>query len=56
MLPLVDYLRSLIVLMSILHCDKEQVIDWLDDALIDEETHDNLKNRVSQFSSIVASG
>lgn len=54
MLPLFDYLRSLIVLMISIHCDKEQMIDWIDDALIDSEKHDSLKSRVAPLTSLVS--
>lgn len=55
MLPLFDYLRSLIVLMIALHSDKGEVIDLLDDALIDQEKHETLKSRVSPLTSLVSS-
>ena len=54
-LPLFDYLRSLIILMISLHCDKEEVIDLLDDALIDQEKHESLKSRVSPLTSLISS-
>lgn len=56
MLPLFDYLRSLIVLMISIHRDKEQVIDMLDDALIDPDKHDNLKNMVTPLTSLISGG
>jgi hypothetical protein len=54
MLPLFDYLRSLIVLMISINLDKEQMIDLLDDALIDPAKHDSLKSRLSPLTSLVS--
>jgi hypothetical protein len=52
--PLFNYLRIVIVLMIALNSEKEQIIDWLDDALIDAARHESLRAKLEPLASLVA--
>jgi len=52
--PLFDCLRTLIIVMIMLHRDKEEVTNLLDDALIAPERHEALRQLLSPLESLVS--